>query len=313
MLSDDQKKMRLTGIGGSEIGSVVGMNPYATGLDVYRAKVEGYQVEVTAPMERGIFLEEGCIKWYAHRTGATVRQVGTIRDPGNPIVMSTPDGLAAHQHEEIDLSIKVPGPYVREQWGEPGTDEIPDAYNIQVQWELIPLGIIYGIRRAHVAAPLDGDLAIFHVDADAELQGFLIQEAEKFWRDHVTAKVPPPLDGSESSSRWLADRFPKNNGTIITATPDADALAKSLQAAREARVLAEEKEEKAKADLKALIGDADGIQGTGWRALWKLAKGSIKVDWEAVAKEANAPDELIQKFTRLTKGSRRFTPTWSTK
>jgi predicted phage-related endonuclease len=289
------------------------MNPYAKALDVYRAKVEGYQIEVTPPMERGIFLEDGCIRWYSHRTGAPVRQVGTIRHPSNAIVMCTPDGIAQHPGEEVDLSIKVPGPYVREQWGEPGTDEVPDAYNIQVQWEMSPLGILYGIRRSHIAAPLDGDLAIFHVQADEELQGFLIQEGEKFWRDHVLAKVPPPLDGSESSARWLADRFPKNNGVILPATPDAEALAKSLQDARAARVLAEEAEEKAKAELKALIGEADGIQGAGWRALWKLAKGSVKIDWEAVAKEANAPQELIQKFTRLTKGSRRFTPTWSTK
>jgi geranyl-CoA carboxylase beta subunit len=53
--------------------------------------------------------------------------------------------------------------------------------------------------------------------------------------------------------------------------------------------------------VKAAIGEAAGIDGL---ASWKRNKGSARTDWEAVAKAAGAPEELVQKFTSTHPGAR---------
>ena len=93
-LTPEQKKLRLQGIGGSEISAIVGLNPYATALDVWRSKVEGYEQPVNEHMKRGIFLEAGIANWYADRTGATLREIGTVFHPSFPRVFCTRDRIA---------------------------------------------------------------------------------------------------------------------------------------------------------------------------------------------------------------------------
>jgi putative phage-type endonuclease len=308
MLTPEQKKKRLEGIGGSEIAAIAGLSPYATALDVWRAKVEGFEQPDSPHMERGRFLEAGIADWYAHRTGAQLREVGTITHPSLRRVMCTPDRLAK-KDGEWGLSIKAPGPRA-EGWGESGTDNAPMVAVIQVHWELITLEPLYGIRHEDISAPIDGELRIYTVHADAELQGQLIEAGQRFWRDFVETGKPPPLDGSESCARWLADKFPENRAPLLPPTPEADAIMRRLKEIREEKAKAEALEAAAIAELKALLGEHEGMAADAWKVTWKNTKGSVKTDWEAIARELKAPQSLVEKFSNITKGSRRFVPTW---
>ena len=75
-----------------------------------------------------------------------------------------------------------------------------------------------------------------------------------------------------------------------------------------------EKELKDKAaQIQALMGDAASLKGPGFRIDWKLTNGSTVTDYEAAFREAvkdnpGLGDELEQKHTRATQGSRRFVP-----
>lgn len=309
-LSDEQKAMRLTGIGGSEISAIVGLNPHAGPIDVYATKLEGREVPDNFNMERGRFFEKPTADWYAYRNGARLREVGTIRDPRHSIVICTPDFLAARDGEdEVDLSIKVPGPQTQYQWGESGTDEVPPAYLLQVQWELIPLSALYGITRAVIAAPIHGDLREYPITTEPEVQAMLVEAALRFWRDCIEAKRPPLPDSTEAYSKWLAKRFPESNGTILQATPQALAAASKLKAAREQLEAAEIAEREARNQLVSIIGSADGIEGDGWRISYRQSKGRASTDWDAVCAEAKVPPGLVEKHTKRTP-HRVFKPTF---
>ena len=56
--------------------------------------------------------------------------------------------------------------------------------------------------------------------------------------------------------------------------------------------------------LKQRIGDASGIQGV---VTWKSNKPSIKTDWEEVAKAVNAPQSVINEYTKTKPGNRPLT------
>lgn len=311
MLTEEQKKKRLQGIGGSEISALVGLNPFAGPIDVWRSKCEGYEIPVTHHMERGTYLEDGVAKWYASRTGATLAETGTLTHPSFARVMCTPDRLATFSDgSRLDLSIKVPGPRAQDHWGTPGTDEVPEPYFVQVQWELLILEAHYGITRADIAAPIDGDLAVYHVSADRDTQQYLVEEANLFWTRYVQTRTPPPVDGSESSGEWLKARFPKHTRPMMVATSEAHDLMCELFEARTERKRHELREELATQRLKAILGDAEGMQGNGWKILFRANKDSVKVDWKAIAAEVGVPAHIQEKHTRPSQGPRKFIPSW---
>lgn len=310
MLTPEQKALRLTGIGGSEVGAIAGLNPWMKPIDVYRRKVEGFEEADTEAMERGRFLERGVAEWYAHRHKSKLREVGTLVWHRNKVVVCTPDFLALPESgPELDLSIKVPGPRAWAEWGEPGTDEVPEQYLVQVQWELIALRELYGITESVVAAPIDGLLKVYRVKADENCQGKLVAIAEKFWRDHVETRTPPEPDGSESYGKHLKALFPAAaEKKVITATSEAEQWAKAYFAAKEVKDLAEEKQQVARQHLERLIGDAYAMNGDDFRITFGLTKGKPKTDWEKVCEEAKVPQALVDKYTSRSP-FRQFRPT----
>lgn len=313
MLTPEQKRMRLSGVGGSEVAALLGVHPFLTPIDVYANKCEGREqdLEGNHHIERGNFFERPTADWWAFRRHAKLREVGTIKDEKHPLVICTPDFLGAPDGEsELDLSIKSPGPFAQD-WGEQGTDEIPPYALIQVQYEMIPLGRLHGITRAEVAAVVRGDLSIYHVPADMELQAMLLEAVERFWRDHVLPKKPPEPDGTEQYASWLQSRFPTSRGPTLDATPEIDATAAALAKIRADIAELEKRERAARNALCAFIGDADGVRGADWRISYKNVKGKVATDWEAVARELCAPDALIQKHTTIKPGYRRFVPTFA--
>jgi predicted phage-related endonuclease len=79
-------------------------------------------------------------------------------------------------------------------------DLVPDAYAIQVQWQL---GVT-GKTHAWLAALHGGNsLRIYEFDFDETLFAHLAKIADRFWTDNVLAENPPPADGSEATSEAL--------------------------------------------------------------------------------------------------------------
>ncbi|HQV23796.1 MAG TPA: YqaJ viral recombinase family protein, partial [Agitococcus sp.] len=72
----DWLKGRQTGIGGSEIAAIVGLNQYRTPMQVWESKVNPVQDEETSqPAYWGTVLEDVVAKEYALRTGNKVQRL----------------------------------------------------------------------------------------------------------------------------------------------------------------------------------------------------------------------------------------------
>jgi predicted phage-related endonuclease len=296
-------------VGGSEIGAILGLNPFMGPIDVYLAKVEGYQRPATPDMERGIYLEDGVAKWFSARMGVECREVGTLRDSVNKHVGCTPDRLYNDANGQSRLlSIKVPGNYLSEEWGEPHAWRVPTGYYLQLQYELGVCGAmgLCQLDCAKLAAPLGGDLQILDVPFDAEVARRLFEEAEVWWATHITPRNcgacqaccrwalgpegqvvllepngslnthPPPLDGSEGARQWLRRRFPRSEHPVRAASFAEDVLALELQTAEHALTAAEKAYEKARQPVEEAIGDAEGIEGAFGRVTFKANKKGVR-------------------------------------
>ncbi len=107
-----------------------------------------------------------------------------------------------------------------DEWGEPGTDEVPEHYWLQVQWYL---GIT-GADAGDLAVLFGGrEHCIYTVEADRELFDDLPETASTWWRDHIEADLPPePSTADECHRVWRSHTAGKTVAVDVTV---AEALA----------------------------------------------------------------------------------------
>ncbi len=307
-LTPEQVAMRLTGIGGSEVSALVGLNPFSSPIDIWRAKVEGLVFEGNEATERGNYLEPAVAAWYADQTGAVLREVGTVRHPSSSIALATPDRIATVGGRERLLEIKTANIRQLDKWGE-ADDEVPTQYLAQVQWTMACVGL----HEADLAVLIAGDtFRIYHLKRDLELESMLLEAAEDFWVRYVVTKTPPPPDASEAYGKFIADRFQAEKGATLQANLETTLIASRLKNARAAVALAEAEEQAARNELLARMhaAGAEKILGDRWSVSYGLTKGRAVVHWEDVVREAGVPEALVQKHTVISPSFRTFRPTF---
>jgi putative phage-type endonuclease len=320
-LTVEQQEIRSTGIGASEIAAVVGLNRYRGPIDVYARKLNLIpDEEAGEPAQWGNRLEQVIADAYAEEERIdpdTLWQPGTLRHPEHPVVLATPDrirlskrcmhsiGPGAHGAREFwdrNVQVKTASLRVADRWGE-ADDDIPEEYLVQIQYEMA----VTGLDQTDLPVLIGGnEMRIYRLRADAELQDSLIYQAERFWRDHVQKREPPPVDGTEHWTGFLRARFPRDERPLLPATDEARDLLTALGRARRAKELAEETEASAINRLKAICGDAAGIESV---CTWKATKPGQKVDYEAIVRASpGIPAGLIAQHTAVRPGYRRFLP-----
>lgn len=302
MISPAEIEIRKTGIGASEIGAIAGLSPYAGPLDIYLRKLDLIDDETSEAAEWGHVLEPVIADRYARETGATLTTCTTLRHPEHPWILATPDRRAALGADSWLVEVKTASLRVAHRWGDPGTDEVPEEYLAQVTWQMF----VEGSRRADVALLLGGqEYRTYSIPFDPELAAALVERGREFWHDHVLTQVPPSQGSVEAARAWLRQRYPIDDRPIRTATVDEIAVLEELRAARSRFDAAEETKQLLEAKVKALIGDAAGLDGgLLGRVTWKKNKDGSKTDWEAVARALSAPADLIAQHTKTTTGAR---------
>jgi putative phage-type endonuclease len=310
-LTAEQLAKRRQGVGASEISAVCGMSPWATPLDVWRSKAEGLITEETPAMKRGRILERAVADWYEEETGLVLLEGHTLTHKQHPLMLATPDRYVFRerphdQRPEFILQIKTTNFRAADEWGEPGTDEIPLHVILQVQQEME----VTDMPRADVAVLISGDdFRRYTVTRDREIGAMLVNAIAKFWRDYVVTGKPPPIDASESWADYLRDKYPaQTSEKQLQADATAERWAGQLFGARQAIAEAEEREREARNALEAWMGEVGRATGENWSITWRKSKDVEKTDWRAIALEAGVPDELIQKHTTFRPGARAFRP-----
>jgi putative phage-type endonuclease len=304
-LTEEQQALRLTGVGASEVGSVVGADgAWESALTVWARKtqcLEKDENEVPEHVELGNLLEPVVASLYTRRTGRQLYEVGTLVHPKNPLLIATPDRLV--KGERMGLQIKKVRTRAWDKWGDEGTDQCPENVICQVQYEMA----VADLELEDVAVLFYGaKLAIYRIYRDEELIGLLADQVGRWWRDYVVTKKPPPPDGSDAAKATLASLFPQSNGKWIPLSPMGDAESRELYArvvqiareyvqAREDEKAAKARKDEAGNQLRMLLGNAEGFSWPGGKVSNAMRKGVPL--WKAIAEACNAGPKLIKEHT----------------
>jgi predicted phage-related endonuclease len=134
----------------------------------------------------------------------------------------------------------------------------------------------------------------------------LYDRAFKFWNDHVVPKEPPQVDESESAAEMLARLYNRADLDLLPSSEEVERLVKMAENQKAFLKVAEDNVRYAENQLKAIIGDHEGVEGEWGRLTWRKTKDRHDIDYKSIVAETAIPTELILKHTRTKPGYRRF-------
>ncbi|MEH0579015.1 MULTISPECIES: YqaJ viral recombinase family protein [Streptomyces] len=197
------EEVRRTGIGGSEVAKILGLNKYQGSRHVYEEK-HGRPVPMDAELseyaEVGLEIEDFIAHLFTKRTGIpAVPTPGTLANIERPWMRSNVDRYAldpATGAVVAPVELKNRSAYQLGDW----EDGVPDGPALQVHWNIAVGGWPYGWAVALVG----GNTLKFHrIERDDELIETLIDVCGKWFQRHVIEGFPPPADGLEATKDLL--------------------------------------------------------------------------------------------------------------
>ncbi len=190
------------------------------------------------------------------------------------------------------LQIKNVGEYLADEWGEPGTDEVPAHVIAQVHWEMAVFNDIlsvgdpvsHRVTVCDIAASIGGQPPVYYtIEWDQEFFDLIFEANRRFVTDHLLPNVEPPLDfASPFASKYLAAKYGGEcTGEILDASPVVAEIVAEYALAKETAGNIGKRIKTMETQLQSIIGEAIGIDAAAGRVTWKPQKG--KVGWKEVA------------------------------
>ena len=269
-------------IGASAAPTILGISPWQTPFGLWLQMQGGDHGPPNAAMKRGTFLEPGILAWTASEVGAVETEPGIpISEPGiaGPEAWSSfhPDGALLMPDGAWRLA-EIKTSRMASEWGDSGGDEIPLHYLAQVQYQL---ACTPGIAEAQVGVylPMADELRCYVVATDAAFQREMLDRIGEWYHRHIVLGHAPEVDGSPAAAKFLRDRHPVQRGEIRMATDGEALLLHELADVKASIKAMEDREALLAAQIKAAIGDDEGLQVPGiGKATWRAVSGAERVD-----------------------------------
>lgn len=185
--TDAWLEARKAGFGSSDAAAAVGLDPEQTPEELVAEKIGLLPPRVETPrMRLGKLVEPLIASLYEDQTGTHVRRRNLLlQHPKYPFVLASLDRERIGERRIVELK-KREG---LRDYGEPGTDEVPEKVLVQVQQQLLVLN--YPVADVAVWDGDSPDVAIYHIEADREFHE-LIVDVEADLYDYVQRHELPP-------------------------------------------------------------------------------------------------------------------------
>lgn len=299
---DEFLAKRRLGIGGSDAAAALGLSPWTSPLELYREKRgEAPARDATAAMEWGELIEPAIIEAYRRKTGRVVKtgeQLRGLVSSRHPFMRCNLDGLVHNGDVNAPgIIVEAKLSSLEDDWGEPGTDQVPAHYIPQAQhcmavtgFDVVDFAVLFvrfGVK----------ELQTFTVPRDEELIAMLIERERELWQRILDGNPPDPTTPEEIRLRWPSDiGTSKEAELVIVAAVDLLAQAKAEKKAAEA------KEKEYAAVVTTFMQDAAALTYQGRTlATWKQNRDTAYFDSDALA---IAHPAIFAQFHRTRPGNR---------
>jgi len=273
-----QKSLR---IGGSEAAAVIGHHPWLTPVQLWLKKKGLLETPENEAMRWGSLLEPVVAEEYARRAGVELVEYQLELAPEEfPWAIAHVDYVGVDaKGEAFVLEVKTTR-FFDEKWGQPGTDEVPVHYFLQVQ-HYMHLG---GWKRAVIAAlGATSELRVYEIPYAPDIANALMEAERRFWENHLLNDVEPPAVDPKDADLL----YPHSNGKSVTATPEILKTLEELRALKARIRDLDTQRKELEATVKAFMKEAVALvdEDTGEvLATWKVQR-SRKLDTRRLKEE----------------------------
>lgn len=263
-ITDKQIQRRSEYLGASDVARAI------TG-DLHQVVAEKLWPE-TAPdlsdndaVQLGNALEPVLLAYAATVLGNTVsRRNLERRIPGSPVLLHLDGVLLASSLEDAVTGEPVEakthgllGPST-DEWGEPGTADVPLYTQVQVQLACRALGA----ERGHVAAWLRNGKAMYLLPHDETMSAKLVEYANRVWESYVVPRRLPELDfAGWADLNQSFRKLPRYQGRIVRADKQTAKLVRQWEALKASRNMLDKLSAACRAELLYRLEQcrADGL------------------------------------------------------
>lgn len=295
--------IRSTGIGSSEVGTILNLNPFETPYQLWRRK-KGLDApkEENFAMRAGHYLEDAVSLFFRDATGSTIINSSKgdwiIRDNERPYMQVSPDrtywrqGDAHNAANKCILECKTTQLTV-------DADNIPSHWFAQVQYQLG----VSGMYNASIAWLTQGrEFGYEPIAYDADFFGWLSEEVEKFYRDYIIGDNVPDCTTVEDVMLHYPHQVDDKS---LKASPELLEQLARLKDIKAAIKSSEDAKAELEAAIKMAMGDCEAVVDESSRKLctWRAGKDSTRFDVDAFRSEN---PEMYNKYLRQVAGTRRF-------
>jgi len=301
---------RLGTIGGTDISSIFGCNPWQSAFGLYQKIIgEAEQVKDNAAMKRGRLYEKGLHAFYEAKNGIddVVCTVGSqYRDPDDELIVDhrgwfqsilvhdsinflsgRPDYVYNLRGNRFGLEIKTADWSQRDQYdfSNPGNVQIPMHYYMQCQWYA---GLAEVPRWDFIVGFFAGEEMKYHETCsfafDQELYDMMVKTAVEFWETHVLPRKPPEDAKPAELETYYRKKFPCHiPKTFAERSPHWDEVVERILKREEQIKFLEQEQQLDKIAIISHFEDKEALETPFGNVTYKACKDSEVMKWQEYA------------------------------
>lgn len=254
-------ELRSQDLTSTEISSLFGLSPYATGFETWHRKNEGTVVTIDSN-ER--------MKWGSRLEGSVAAGIAEDNDwsitPMREYIRDTERRLGASFDFSIGddgiLEIKNTDALAfRENWIIDGDDiQAPAHIEMQVQQQLL----LSGRKYAYIGALVGGNrVVLIKREPQQAVFDAIHQKAAEFW-DSIYHKREPKPSFPDDAMAVIAMSNKVQPGTVVSASPTMAAMAEQYKFVLQEQKVLDESKATLKAKMLLEMGEAEKVLGDGF-------------------------------------------------
>ena len=280
--NEEWLQLRKTGIGGSDAGTVCGVNPYSSSIKVFRDKTidttnNNYSETNNEAIRIGHDLEQYVASRFSEATGLKVRRSNYMyRSIEHPFMIADVDRLVVGG--DAGLECKTVSAYNADKWADGKT---PLHYVMQCYHYMA----ITGKRIWYIAAVILGKEFVYRkLEWDDKIISELIDAEEYFWNKYVLTGIMPPPDGSSACDEIILEYFNKaKKSTYIELVGFDDKLTRRENILRKISKLQEEQKQ-IEQEIKLYMRDNEYAYSNDFNISW-CNVDSVQLDAKRIKAE----------------------------
>ncbi len=273
-------QVRKGGIGGSDIGAIIGVNKWSSAFNVYIDKTTDHNNDLSdnEAVYWGTALEEIVAKEFEVRTGKKVRRLNAIlQSTETPFAYANVDRMICG--ESAGLECKTTNAFNSAEWKD---DEVPASYILQCQWYMY----VTGCDKWYIACLIGGQRFAYKViEREDEIIKSLIDVAYNFWENNVFKKIPPDVDGTLACTEYIKEAFPEDIGSEIPMTDDIVKFAKRLTEVKTLVKQLKDEQTVLENRIKVYLGENTSAVSERYTVNWKNQNGKPALDTDRLVKD----------------------------